>query len=77
MISDTCTGYRPDTGNPCARPATETITAGCVHEHVGDRSFCSFHADDLRAGQMWCGDCGQGPEPHDCVLVAARERASR
>jgi hypothetical protein len=47
--------------------AGEAVIAGCVHEHVGPRLLCEYHADELRSGGQLCGDCLD--LGHRCVLV--------
>jgi hypothetical protein len=68
-----CTGYIAYSGSdridkPCAMDATETVTAGCEHEHIGNREFCPMHAGDAHAGVLLCGDCLDGRSPHLCRL---------
>lgn len=65
-----CSGYAPRSGHPCDRAATEITTAGCVHEHIGDRPSCPFHAEQYGYGGMLCGDCLDSADPHECVLTA-------
>lgn len=62
-----CKGYDLKSGRPCARGAEEAITAGCMHEHVGERKLCRWHARDARAGWMNCGDCAE-VDGHRCQL---------
>ena len=41
----------------CGARGAQPITAGCIHEHIGERDLCSFHTEDLREGMMLCGSC--------------------
>jgi hypothetical protein len=75
-----CTGYIAYSGSdrvdrPCPVEAAENVTAGCAHEHIGQRLLCVMHAGEARAGVLLCGDCLSSPrEPHRCrlrVLTAA------
>jgi hypothetical protein len=61
-----CKGYTPTSKTPCYRQATLTAIAGCKHEHVGPRSFCEGHVEDIRAGRMRCGECDE--LGHICIL---------
>lgn len=69
-----CDGYTAYSGSdrinrPCPTAGTEIITAGCAHEHVGDRRLCVNHASDAQAGEMLCGECLDNPSsPHRCHL---------
>jgi hypothetical protein len=69
-----CKGYDFRSGRPCQREAEETVTAGCEHEHIGQRPLCGWHAQDARNGIMLCGDC-QEVDGHRCPLyVVERKR---
>lgn len=72
-----CAGYgeviSDGTKYSCADVATVTVTAGCIHEHVGPRDVCDFHASEITQGVMKCGDCSDSDSPHTCML---RELAS-
>lgn len=70
-----CGGYDHRSGRACANDAEQTITAGCVHEHIGDRDLCADHLDDLHSGWMYCGDCA-AIDGHDCQLRVL-ERSKR
>ena len=77
-----CGGYTARSGSdvispkvPCTSPVTATVTAGCLHEHVGDRDLCDYHATDARAGIMLCGDCLDSSIPHECRLRVMAETA--
>lgn len=62
----------------CRDQATSLVTAGCVHEHIGERPLCNYHAGEVKGGGQLCGECLEDvPEPHTCPLTAmenARER---
>lgn len=72
----TCTGYIAYSGSdrinrPCAESATEIVIAGCTHEHIGEREFCTMHANEARSAVMLCGDCLDAKgTPHRCHLNA-------
>ena len=69
-----CTGYIAFSGSdrwdrPCPGAAAQVVTAGCIHEHVGDRDLCARHAGEIRSGIMLCGDCLDAKgAPHRCYL---------
>lgn len=69
-----CTGYIAYSGSsrvdkPCTMEVAEVVTAGCEHEHIGDRKFCTMHADEARSGVLLCGNCLDNPAvPHRCRL---------
>lgn len=67
MISDQCRKYDLFSGEYCYRPAVVDVVAGCVHEHVGARSFCHLHERDIPEGTMYCGDCVEAG-CFDCLL---------
>lgn len=70
-----CTGYDVKSGRPCGRPAAADVLAGCVHEHIGWRLLCDWHAGDVAAGMMLCGNCGERGCP-GCVLMLLDRRAA-
>jgi hypothetical protein len=51
----------------CAEPATVTLRAGCVHEHVREKRFCARHGQVAPPDGVWlclpCAELG-----HDCPL---------
>lgn len=53
----TCCATTPPRTIECAARGAQPIIAGCVHEHIGERDLCTFHAADLREGMMLCGFC--------------------
>ena len=70
-----CGGYTAMSGSsridppvPCRDPVRERVTAGCIHEHVGCRDLCAYHADEAVAGRMLCGDCLNADASHRCHL---------
>lgn len=70
-----CIGYTARSGNdiisppvPCRLPVTESLLAGCVHEHIAERDLCGYHAEGARAGIMLCGNC-LNIDGHDCPLT--------
>ena len=75
-----CGGYIAFSGSdrwdrPCPNSAAEVITAGCVHEHVGDRDLCDGHASEARDGVMLCGEClNVKGAPHRCYLRVLASR---
>jgi len=69
-----CTGWSLASGYACESPVVITVTAGCEHEHIGDRQLCQYHVADIAHGLMVCGDCYL-VDGHRCVLVAVREVA--
>lgn len=75
IIAGKCIGYDLKSGTLCMRGAVEVILAGCVHEHLGTRPVCDWHAGDIRTGDMFCGDCAESAEPHNCKLGELRRRA--
>lgn len=68
-----CKGCRADTGWECDKAPSARVVAGCKHEHVSERLFCRWHLDDIRAGDMLCGECHEAGCP--CRLVVARTEA--
>lgn len=69
-----CIGYIAFSGSdridrPCPEPAAEIVTAGCVHEHVGERELCTMRAGEARSGDLLCGSCLDAKgAPHHCRL---------
>ena len=51
----------------CGEPATVTLRAGCVHEHVRTKRYCARHGQVTPPDGVWlCLPCA---EPgHDCPL---------
>ncbi len=51
----------------CGEPATVTLRAGCVHEHVRERRYCARHGQVTPPDGVWlclpCAELG-----HDCPL---------
>lgn len=51
----------------CPEPATVTLRAGCVHEHVREKRFCARHGVISPADGVWlclpCAELG-----HDCPI---------
>ena len=76
MSGNACAGYSQNISDgkvfPCSSTATETVIAGCVHEHAGPRRMCPHHAAEVRSGLMNCGECLEAAPPHRCFLGAAR-----
>lgn len=57
-----CTGYIAYSGSArvdrrCPNAAAEIVTAGCIHEHIGEHALCPMRADEAREGVLLCGDC--------------------
>jgi hypothetical protein len=75
-----CTGYIAYSGSdrvdrPCPNESAGVITAGCVHEHVGEHELCPMHADEAREGVLLCGDClNTKGAPHRCYLRVLASR---
>lgn len=52
----------------CTEPATVTLRAGCVHEHVKQKRFCAVHGQPQPGIAVWlCLECAEAG--HDCALV--------
>lgn len=52
----------------CGKPATMTIRAGCVHEHVREKRVCAEHGQANPAGAVWfCRACAE--LGHDCPVT--------
>jgi hypothetical protein len=51
----------------CPEPATVTLRAACVHEHVREKRFCAVHGNTQPPDGVWlclpCAELG-----HDCPL---------
>jgi hypothetical protein len=69
-----CTATTPPRSIECGARGAQPITAGCIHEHVGERDLCNFHTEDLREGMMFCGTCLAHGER---VYLHAAERVAR
>lgn len=73
-MSQTCdapAGVFAASSGLCGCPVdVQTITVGCVHEHVHEVHVCPCHQAILRTGQSGCHTCKTGAQPHDCQLVA-------
>ncbi len=51
----------------CLEPATVTLRAACVHEHVREKRFCDRHGQAQPADAVWlCLPCAEAG--HDCPL---------
>lgn len=69
-----CMGYDLKSGTKCTRTAVFEVLAGCVHEHIGWRDLCDWHADDIGhpSWPMRCGTCAEAG--CSCVLHEVRRR---
>ena len=51
----------------CPEPATVTLRAGCVHEHVREKRYCAHHGQTQPTDGVWlclaCAELG-----HDCPV---------
>lgn len=51
----------------CPEPATVTLRAACVHEHVRERRYCAAHGQVQPPDGVWfclpCAELG-----HDCPI---------
>ena len=69
-----CTGYIAFSGSdrrdrPCPNAAALLVTAGCIHEHVGEHELCPAHVREADAGVLLCGDCLDAKTAsHRCFL---------
>lgn len=51
----------------CPEPATVTLRAACVHEHVREKRFCDRHGQVDPGDAVWlCHPCAE--LGHDCPL---------
>jgi hypothetical protein len=52
----------------CDQPATVSLRAGCVHEHVMTRRCCAEHGQVRPADAQWfCKSCAE--LGHDCPIT--------
>lgn len=52
----------------CTEPATVTLRAGCVHEHIKTKRFCARHGQVAPADAQWfCRECAE--LGHDCPIT--------
>jgi hypothetical protein len=52
----------------CDQPATVTLRAGCIHEHVREKRFCAGHGEVNPADALWfCRECAEAG--HDCPIM--------
>lgn len=57
---------RHNTG--CTEPATVTLRAGCVHEHIREKRFCAFHGQVNPDSADWfCRECAE--LGHECPIT--------
>lgn len=55
---------------PCPFVAVETVTMGCVHEHMPVGLMCQEHTDEARIPDTGnCMACWDGDPSHACGLV--------
>ena len=51
----------------CTVPATVTLRAGCVHEHITEKRYCAHHSNVNPPDGVWlcltCAELG-----HDCPI---------
>jgi hypothetical protein len=51
----------------CDQPATVTLRAGCVHEHVKAKRYCAEHGRVNPSNGVWlCRECAE--LGHDCPI---------
>ena len=52
----------------CDQPATVTLRAGCVHEHVKTKRYCAEHGRTVLPDGVWlCRECAEAG--HDCPIA--------
>lgn len=52
----------------CTQPATVTLRAGCIHEHVKEKRYCADHGQVDPDDAVWfCRDCAE--LGHDCPVT--------
>jgi hypothetical protein len=56
----------------CTEPATVTLRAACVHEHVREKRYCAMHGQEVPANAVrFCLPCAE--LGHDCPVMLAAE----
>lgn len=52
----------------CTEPATVTLEAGCIHEHIKRKRYCAGHGQVDPDGGVWlCRECAEAG--HDCPIT--------
>jgi hypothetical protein len=62
-------GYPGQFAGHCGEPATVTVEAGCVHEHITTELVCQRHADKLTSqdAAAACARCWEAG--HQCAII--------
>lgn len=55
----------------CGKPVAARCTFTCeCKKHSNDRFACADDKAHLSEEEWVCGPCEEGPDPHECVLIA-------